>query len=187
MSNKLKITSLVIAFSILAIVASLILVQTGFAQADPEDVERFVNELRKSGDTLKERYEMQLENVELKQAFVEILQERQEAEQNGRESKDKERRLSLFTFELFNVRSRLIIEELKLWQIESMIELQSVQDSDKETEAINRYFEELVDRREQATKDIVELSEKLGQYITEPNIKNQFDQLLYDSLYESSE
>lgn len=187
MSNKLKITSLVIGFSILAVVTSLLLFQTSFAQADTEDAERFANELRKSGDTLKERYESQLERVEIKQAFVEILQERQDAELNGKESTDEGRRLSLFTFELFYVRSRLIIEELKLWQIESMIELQSFLDSDEEAEAINRYFEELVDRREQATKVIVELSEKLGQYITEPNIKNQFDQFLKDSLNESSE
>ena len=187
MSNKITLSKLVIGFTILAVAASFLLVQTGFAQSDPEDAERFADELKRSGDSLDERYKSQLERVELKRAFVEILQERQENELNERESEDKERRLSLFAYEFFYIRSRLVMEELKLWQIESLIDLQSVLGTEEESKAINLYFEELLERRGGATEEILELSEKLGPYITDPHIKNQFDFIIDYSLLESAE
>ncbi len=183
----IKIACIIAGICLLLIGTGLLFVPAGLAKNEPDEIEQFARDPKNMGDALDERYEMRSENVNLKREFTDVLLEHQEEIHNEKESAEKGSKLSAATFELFFTQSRVMAEELKLWQAARMIELQSVLDSDEARGEIELYFSELLEKREQTESEIFEFAEKYRPYITDPEVKTQFDLYLTEGLSRKAE
>lgn len=182
MKKSMKIAYLLAGITILVGGIWLVIVPSGLAQEQVDEVEQFAEELKEMGDTLEELSELRTENIAVKEEYAEVLLERQEKILNENKSAEQESRLSHATFELFLIQSRLIAEELKLWQVQSMLELQDGLDSAELNRSIELYFTDLVEKQAQADSEVFDLADKYRQYITDPEIKSQFELYITDGL-----
>jgi len=188
--NKIKgkqIIKIVIGFVLMSLVFGGLFYNKSSAQTSSDDIKEFTAELRVVAESLKLQHESQTETIERKTQFVGILRDRLDETLHEKESSDNERRLSLFAYELFVAEARLTMEELKLWQIERMLFLQTQLDTPQESEAIAEYLDELRFRRKSAYQINLDRSEELSPFMTDKHILNQFDSFIKLSLHELSD
>lgn len=157
------------------VLGMLLLTQANAQEVTEDDFKDFAEELRAVSGTLAQEAETREETVERKSRLIRILQTRLDEALGEENPDDKERRVSLFTYELFMAESRLASEQLKLWQLESMMGLMPSLNTPGETSVIQQFLEELVTRQRNMKEALIARSGELSSLITDPLIRPQFE------------